>query len=236
MNDMKDSRVLVIGGSSGIGLEVARLAAAAGAHVVIASRNAARLGAAQASVPSIGTMILDIADEEACRTVLSGTKAWDHVVVSAGGAAPGPVRGHPQAKARRGFDGKFWGAWSVAANVPLTETASLTFISGIFAVRPQAGNLAASCINAAIEALARGLAIELAPIRANAISPGYVDTPLWSAMPAQQRDTMFAQAAERLPAARITTGREIAETVLLCMRSPTLTGTVLTVDGGYSLI
>nr|WP_231377834.1 SDR family oxidoreductase [Sphingobium sp. JAI105] len=232
---MKDSRILVIGGSSGIGLEVARLSAAAGAEVVIASRNADRLAAAQAELPGLATLVLDIADEDACRTVLATTQPWDHVVVSAGGAAPGMIRGRSQTKARRGFDGKFWGAWSVAANARLTDKASLTFISGIFAARPQAGNLAASCVNAAVEALAKGLAVELAPIRANAVSPGYVDTPLWAAMPAEQRDAMFAQAAARLPSGRITTSREIAETVLLCMRNPTLTGTVLTVDGGYSL-
>ncbi len=124
----------------------------------------------------------------------------------------------------------------MASLAPLAPDASITFISGVFAERPAPGQVAASCANAALEALARALAVELGPIRVNAVSPGLVDTPMWHAMPEERRAAFFASAAEKLPARRICSDEDVAALVLVCMTNPVLTGAVIKIDGGYSLV
>jgi NAD(P)-dependent dehydrogenase (short-subunit alcohol dehydrogenase family) len=225
-------RVLVVGGTSGIGAAVARSAMAAGAIVVTASRTPDS-GDGNGGA---GHIVLDITDEEAVRSALAGLPAFDHLVVSAGGARQSRFRGAGTDLAVSGFETKFWGAWRVAALAPLTAKASITFVSGVFAERPAAGQVAASCANAALEALARALAIELGPIRVNAVSPGLVDTPMWHAMPQERRTAYFAEVAAKLPARQICSAGDVAALVLACMTNPVLTGTVLKVDGGYTLV
>lgn len=226
-------RVLVVGGTSGIGAAVVRLAAAAGAVVTTASRRAEASDLAGAT----GHLQLDISNEAQVSASLSGQPPFDHLVVSAGGARPGKFRDPGSAAAAaQSFETKFWGAWRVAALAPLAPDASITFISGVFAERPAPGQVAASCANAALEALARALAVELGPIRVNAVSPGLVDTPMWHAMPEERRAAFFASAAEKLPARRICSDEDVAALVLACMANPVLTGAVLKIDGGYTLV
>lgn len=226
---LKDKRVLVVGGTSGIGAAVVQAAAANGALVSSASRRSAVPGFAD-------HLSLDISNETQVAEAFVGLAPFDHLVVSAGGATPAPFRGQGTARAVAGFETKFWGAWRVAALAPLTEHASITFISGVFAERPAAAQVAASCANAALEALARALAVELGPIRVNAVSPGLVATPLWHAMPEERRSAYFASAAQKLPARRICSADDVAALVLACMTNPALTGAVLKIDGGYTLV
>ena len=229
---IQGKRVLVVGGTSGIGAAVARMAGAAGAQVTTASRRAEALTA----TPVARHLRLDISDEAQVRACLSGEQAFDHVIVSAGGAKPGKFREQASEAGTRAFETKFWGAWRVAALAPLSPDASITFVSGVFAERPAAGQVAASCANAALEALARALAVELGPIRVNAVSPGLVDTPMWHGMPAEKRAAYFASVAEKLPARRICSDEDVAALVLACMANPALTGAVLKIDGGYTLV
>jgi NAD(P)-dependent dehydrogenase (short-subunit alcohol dehydrogenase family) len=233
---LSGKRVLVVGGSSGIGLATAIAAAAAGAELVIAGRSEDRLRCAINQIGSGSSMVLDVADEDLTRDMLASAGRFDHVVVTAGGVSPGPVRGSDTKKAACGFESKFWGAYRVAAFADIAERGSLTLISGVFAQRPIKGNVAASCINAAIDALARGLALEFAPIRVNAVSPGLVDTPLWSSMAEDRRTAYFAATAEKLPSGHIGKAEDIAELILLCMTNPMLTGSTLVADGGHLLI
>ncbi|MFM5885224.1 MAG: SDR family oxidoreductase [Novosphingobium sp.] len=226
---LTDKRVLIVGGTSGIGAAVAQAASANGAHVTTASRRQVERSGAQ-------HLALDISDESQVAAALAGLAPFDHLVVSAGGARPAAFRGQGTANAAAGFETKFWGAWRVAALAPLSEQASITFVSGVFAERPAAGQVAASCANAALEALARALAVELGPIRVNAVSPGLVDTPLWHAMPEERRSAYFAGAAQKLPARRICSADDVAALVLTCMTNPALTGAVLKIDGGYTLV
>ena len=225
-------RVLVAGGSSGIGLATAQCARAAGALVVTASRR-------PADVSQPGTfehIAVDLASERDVREKLGGLPPFDHLVVTAGGAAPGKFRGGDAGAGMAAFETKFWGAWHAAAHVPLTDAASITFISGVFAERPAKRNVAACCVNAALEGLARALAVELAPMRVNAVSPGLVDTPMWHAMPEDRRAAYFDSVAKTLPAGRICAPEDVAAMVLACMTNPVLTGTVLKVDGGFTLV
>lgn len=221
----------MVGGTSGIGAAVAQMALSAGAEVTTASRRAST-PLAHATVH----LILDISDEAQLRSCLSEQQPFDHVVVTAGGAKPGKFREQNSGAGAQAFETKFWGAWRVAAHAPLAADASITFISGVFAERPAAGQVAASCANAALEALARALAVELGPVRVNAVSPGLVDTPMWSAMPEERRSAYFASVAEKLPARRICSSEDVAGLVLTCMANPSLTGAVLKIDGGYTLV
>jgi NAD(P)-dependent dehydrogenase (short-subunit alcohol dehydrogenase family) len=213
-----DKRVLVVGGTSGIGAAVARLAVAAGAEVTTASRR-------EEATPTKSAVIhlrLDISDEAQVSACLSGQRPFDHLIVTAGGSRAARFRDQSTETAMQSFATKFWGAWRIAALAPLAPEASITFISGVFAERPAAGQVAASCINAAIEALTRALAVELGPIRVNAVSPGLVDTPMWQ--------------AEKLPTRRICSDEDVAALVLACMTNPAMTGAVIKIDGGYTLV
>ena len=229
---LQDKRVLVVGGTSGIGAAVSRMAVAAGAQITTASRRET----APTSASIAAHIRLDISDEAQVRSCLSGQLPFDHVVVTAGGAKPGKFREQGSDAGALAFETKFWGAWRIAAHAPLAANASITFISGVFAERPAVGQVAASCANAALEALARALAVELGPIRVNAVSPGLVDTPMWHAMPEERRSAYFASVAEKLPARRICSDDDVAALVLTCMTNQALTGAVLKIDGGYTLV
>ena len=229
---LEGKRVLVVGGTSGIGAAVVQLAAASRAVVTTASRR----DEAPEATSGARHLVLDLSDEARVRARLSGQAPFDHLVVSAGGAGPGQFRGQSSDAAASAFETKFWGAWRAAAFAPLAPDASITFISGVFAERPSPGQVAASCVNAALEALARSLAVELGPIRVNAVSPGLVDTPMWQAIPVERRAAYFAGVAEKLPARRICSADDVAALVFACMTNPVLTGAVLKIDGGYTLV
>jgi NAD(P)-dependent dehydrogenase (short-subunit alcohol dehydrogenase family) len=231
--DLRDSRFLVIGGSSGIGLAVAMAAASAGAAVTIASRSQAKLDLALADLGKVAKgRQLDTTDHAAVEFFFAGEAAWDHVVVSAAQTTSGPVRKLSLLEARATMDSKFWGAYHVARSAKIGEHGSFCLISGFRSVRPSANTVLQGAVNAALEALVRGLALELAPIRVNAVSPGLIATPLWASMAETEREAMFASAAERLPAGRIGQSSDVANAVLFLASTPFATGSTVVVDGG----
>lgn len=233
--DLTGRRILVVGGSSGIGLGVARAAKAQGADVTIAARDAAKIVAAVADIGgSAQGFTLDTRDEAAVAERLSGA-SWDHVVVSAAATKVGPVRELPLADAYASWDSKFWGAYRVARAARIEHGGSLTFITGYLAIRPKKGSAIQGAINAALEALTRGLALELAPIRVNAVSPGFVDTPLWGAKTPAERAALLDRIAGGLPAGVAGTPEHIAAQVIAGIANPYLTGSVTYVDGGGAI-
>ncbi|BAI75602.1 short-chain dehydrogenase/reductase SDR (plasmid) [Azospirillum sp. B510] len=233
---LKTKRMLVIGGSSGIGLATAMAAAGAGASVTIASRSRDKLDAALGRIGGDARAIpLDTRDPDMVERVFAEEPAWDHVVISAAQTPGGPVRGLSIADARIAMESKFWGAYHVARSAKINQTGSLTLVSGFLSVRPSATSVLQGAINAALEALARGLALELAPIRVNAVSPGLIETPLWSGLPEDKREAMFAGAAQRLPARRVGQPEDIANAVLFLATTPFATGSTVRVDGGGAI-
>ncbi|KAA2236599.1 SDR family oxidoreductase [Salinarimonas soli] len=229
------ARVLVIGGSSGIGLAVAEAARAAGASVAIASRSPQKLERARARLGAgVTSHVLDTGDEAAVSALLAG-EPWDHVVVSAAQTPSGPVRTLPLADAYAAMESKFWGAYRVARAARIRDGGSLTLVSGYLSERPSAAAVLQGAINAGLEALARGLALELAPVRVNAVSPGLIATPLWDRLPEDRREAMFAGAAERLPARRVGTAQDVANAVLYLLATPFATGSTVRVDGGGAI-
>ncbi len=233
MTSLNQKRVLIVGGSSGIGLAVAQQAHAAGATVTIASRSADKLGEATASVnPPMATAVLDTGDAAGIEAFFGSHEAWDHIVISAAQTPSGPVRKLSLDDAKKAMESKFWGAYRVAKAARITERGTLTFISGFLSERPSASSVLQGAINAALESLARGLALELSPVRVNAVSPGLIDTPLWSKMEEANRTAMFERVAGSLPAKTVGKPSDIANAVLFLMTTPFATGSTVRVDGG----
>ncbi len=232
MAKLKSKRVLVIGGSSGIGMAVAAGALAEGANVTIAGRTADRLTRASGVLGNVRAVQLDTSDADGLAAFFETEEAFDHILVSAAQTPTGPVRKLGEAEARAAMDSKFWGAYAVARVAKIADGGSLTFVSGFLAERPSASSVLQGAINAALEALARGLALELAPLRVNAISPGLVDTPLWSKMDGEARNAMFAKVGATLPAGRVGVPEDIANAAIYLMTTGFATGSVVRVDGG----
>ena len=234
MNTFTDQHILVVGGSSGIGLATAKAFAAAGAQVTIASRSAGKLKeAADAIGHGARAVELDTADNVAVETLLGG-QTWDHVVVSAAKTPGGPVRQLGLDDAYAAMESKFWGAYRVARAAKIRDGGSLTLVSGFLAVRPSATSVLQGAINAALLAAAM-LALEFSPIRVNAVSPGVIRTPLWNGMDEATRSAFFASAAGKLPAKRVGEAEDIANAVLYAAGTGFTTGSTITVDGGGSI-
>lgn len=236
MNDsLHGKKVLVVGGSSGIGASAAKAFAQRGAVVTIASRDPARVNADATPGAPVRTEALDITDTAAVDAFCARIGQFDHVVISAAKTATGPVRTLPLADAQAAMDSKFWGAYRVARSIDIAPGGSLTFVSGYLSVRPSASSVLQGAINAALEALARGLALELAPVRVNAVSPGLIATPLWDKLAPDARDAMYAGAAQRLPARRVGQPEDVANAIVYLAATPYATGSTVLIDGGGAI-
>jgi NAD(P)-dependent dehydrogenase (short-subunit alcohol dehydrogenase family) len=236
---MSGRTAVVAGGTSGIGLATARLLRAAGATVHIVGRSKARLDAVASSDPGLIGHQADGGNHAEMSAVADAVGSVDWLVVTLSGSeGPGPVADLDLDMLRRAFDAKFWGhLTTIQAVLPhLTSSGSITLLGAVTARAGMPGTAGIAAINGAVEALVKPLAVELAPIRVNAVSPGFVDTPWWSAIPADAREAYFAQAAKVLPARRVATAEDVAEVVAMAAANPNLTGTVIEADGGARLV
>ena len=228
---LEGQRVVVIGGSSGIGLATARLARAAGADVTIAGRSEDRLREAQRALGECDTAALDISDEAAVGALFAELPRVDHVVISAGTLGPGAIVANDMETLRRIVDQRLWGAVNVVRAVaPKMRSGSITFTSGGIVARPRVGGAMFTAALAAVEALPRALALELAPVRVNTVTPGVVDTPLQHT--GDDWQARLDARAEALPAGRVGAAEDIAQVMLMLMTNGYLTGEVIHVDGG----
>jgi NAD(P)-dependent dehydrogenase (short-subunit alcohol dehydrogenase family) len=230
---LRDASVVVIGGTSGIGLEVARVAAAAGANVTAVGRSAEHARSAAESFGSaVAVRTLNIGDEAAVRALFEPMSSVDHLVVTAGRLGFGRVADTDAAAMRPVFDERFWGVYHVVHHAArlIPPTGSITLFSGNLAVKPLAGASVVSAAVAAVEAFGRGLAIELKPIRVNTVRSGAVDTPLFRTRP--DHDELVTRLSSTLPVGRIGLAEDLAHAVLFLMTNPYTTGTVLQIDGG----
>lgn len=232
---------MIIGGGSGMGRALARTLLAEGMDVTIVGRSAERLAAAGAELERPGhgqirTVAADIGREEEVAELFGRTGRVGHVAVTAADATGvyGRTADVPTAAARAVVDTKLLGAWLVGKHAAGRVTGSITYTSGINAYRPNGSNTIMAAANGALASLACGLAIELAPVRVNVVSPGWVDTPIWDQL-GMDRRAAFAEQAARLPARRIGTPDDIAQAFLSLMRNGFITGTVLHVDGGHRI-
>lgn len=227
--------VAVFGGSSGIGLATAEAAHALGAKVTIASRSRTRLDAAAQRIGGASTEAVDLREAEEVRRFFEAREPFDHVVVSAAELAVGPLRKRSLAEERGAVDSKFWGAVHVAHAARIRPEGSLTLVSGMIGVRPTGGATILSAINAAIDALAKALATEMAPVRVNCVSPGRIETSWWDFLAEADRKALFDRTAAGLPLKRVGRADEIAAQIVHLMQNGFMTGSVVLVDGGGSV-
>jgi NAD(P)-dependent dehydrogenase (short-subunit alcohol dehydrogenase family) len=230
---LKDARVLVLGGSSGIGLATAKAAAAAGAKVTLASRSNDKVNAAamQVGKGAVGVPI-DTTNDTALEAFFSNQPEWDHIVVSVAAGRSAGLQDLSLQDAYGNMNAKFWTAYKTARFARIAPEGSLTLVSGFLSQRPNKDALLQGCINAALESLGRGLALALSPVRVNTVSPGLIDTPIRAAMPADKKKAMLDQAAATLPARRVGQADDVADAILMLMTNAFTTGSTLFIDGG----
>jgi NAD(P)-dependent dehydrogenase (short-subunit alcohol dehydrogenase family) len=232
---LKDKKVVVVGGSSGIGLSTAELAKREGADVIISSRNAERLDAAAKSLNATA-IAADVTSDESITELFAKCGPVDHVVVTAAQLRTGPFKTVKMEDVRATMESKFWGAWRVARAAEFRPGGSLTLVSGYLSVRPRPNSAIVGAANGALESLARSLALELAPVRVNAVSPGIIDTPIRAAMPEEARRDMLAKTAASLPVGRVGVGEDIARQILAFMTIGFATGSIVYLDGGALMV
>jgi len=236
---LEGKRVLVIGGSSGIGFAVAKAALDEGAKVTIASSNAEKLKGALGRLGGGGGVLLDVTDEAAVEAYFASSGPVDHIVFTAADWGPVDQTEFSETdldKAAQLFEVRFWGALRVVKHGAkcLPPGGSVTLTNGMAAHRPDKGMATSAAMAGAVEHLVLGLAVELAPIRVNAVCPGAIHTEAFDAVPPEFRKFQEARlAGQLLP--RVGTPDECAEAYLYLMRGSYTTGQVLRVEGGWSL-
>jgi NAD(P)-dependent dehydrogenase (short-subunit alcohol dehydrogenase family) len=236
---LKEKRIVVVGGTSGIGLATAKAFLDESAHVIIASRSASKLSEAKRTLgENVEAFELDFRSEEKVADFFKKVGNFDHLVITAGEGAMGHFSDLPVANVKEAFDSKFWGQYLTArAAVPYLDNAgSITFTSGVYGVRPAKGASTLAAINSAIEGLVRGLSVDLSPIRVNVVSPGIVNTPVYSGIPEEQRKAMFAGVAQQLLVKLVAEPEDIAQTYVYLAKNRFTTGSVVLIDGGAHLV
>ncbi|SEW42083.1 SDR family oxidoreductase [Chitinophaga arvensicola] len=238
--DLTGKKVLVLGGSAGIGFATAQAAARVGADVVIVSSNQQRVTQALSTLPATAQgFALDLRDEAALRDFFENITAFDHLVFTAGGPFPfGELATVTNAAMLDGLQLRFLAAMNAVkyGSRKIKPGGSVVLTTGIASERPQKGWVAGACICGAMEGFTRAMAVELAPIRVNAVSPGVVKTDLWANMPAADREAMYEQVAGLLPVGRAGEPEDIAQTYLYLMQNGFSTGQVVIIDGGAVLV
>ncbi|MDT5079166.1 MAG: hypothetical protein QOJ80_3803 [Mycobacterium sp.] len=236
---LKNTRVLIVGGTSGIGLGVATAVAERGATPIVVSRRQSSVDRALAQLPDHARgATVDLTDAAALTQLALDLGELDHLVFTAGESLElAPLADLTPELITGFFATRFVGALSaVRAFAPrLRAGGSVTLTSGSAAEQPEFGVLPVS-ICGAMNALTTALAVELAPIRVNAVAPGVVRTPLWDALADTDRKAMYGEAAQRLPVGRIGEVTDVARAYLYCMEQAYGTGIVLKVDGGSVLV
>ncbi|MFD1774615.1 SDR family oxidoreductase [Paenibacillus rhizophilus] len=236
---LQNQKVVIIGGSSGIGLETAKQAIALGAEVIIASRSEDKLQKAKEQLGAkTAAYTLDTTDEQQVQSFFEKTGTFDHLVVSAAETSGGSFLHTETAQARQLFENKFWGQYYAAKyGAPkLSPNGSITLFSGVVAYKAMIGSSVLGAVNAAVSNLGQTLALELAPIRVNIVSPGIIDTPSRSKMPEGARNDYYASVADKLPVKRVGKAEDVAQSVLYLIQNGFVTGSVLHVDGGHHII
>lgn len=234
-------RVVVIGGTSGIGLAVAEQAVKQGAEIVIASSDQSRVEEAAAKLAAAGQVRgirVDATDEASIRSLFDEVGAFDHLVYTAGEALLlKPITEVSAEEARAFFERRYWGAFLAAkhAAAHLRPGGSIVLTSGGVATRPAPGTSVPASTTGAVESLTRALALDLAPIRVNAVRPGVIRTELWDGTVPEPQPFLDAVAGT-LPVQHVGTPEEIAQTYLYLLNNTYSTGTVVVADGGQALV
>lgn len=236
---MFSQHVVIVGGSSGIGLATARQLLGQGYKVTIAGRSASRLEAAgKLLTGDLHTQVMDAADPTGLSATFERIGAFDHLVLALGsGKGAGPFASVSLADVKAGFEEKVYAHFATAqAALPyLAKDGSLTFISAVSAQAAMPGTAGIGAANAAVAALVPILAAELRPLRVNAVSPGVIDTPWWDFLMDGQKVGVFADFAAKTPVGRVGTPEDVAQAIAFLIADTFMSGQTLICDGGLRL-
>jgi len=236
-NSLQDKTVLVVGRGSGIARAVALLAESEGAQVIAAGRDKAKLASAYSGT-GITPEVVDLTDDTSIAALADRVGAADHVVSTASARARGKLADLQRHNLQRSFDTKVIGPTMLAKYLApqINPGGSFVLFSGVHAFKLNVGYLGVGITNGAVDFLTRWLAVELAPIRVNAISPGVIDTGAWDSLGDDGKREYFEHIAASNPAGRIGTPDDIACAALFAMTNTFMTGVTLKVDGGEPLL
>jgi NAD(P)-dependent dehydrogenase (short-subunit alcohol dehydrogenase family) len=233
-------RVVVVGGTSGMGRATAVMAAGAGAEVIVAGRRPAAERHTSQQSERFRHETVDASDEASVKALFERIGELDHLLVTATprGSGSGVFMEQDVASAQSVLLGKVMASWACArwAAPRLPPGGSITFVTGGAVVRPKPGITMISAAFAALEALTKGLAIELGPRRVNTIRPGYTDSEMWGFLDEAGRVALRAKVAAAMPVRRMGTVEDIAEAALFLMTNKQVTGAILEVSGGETLV
>jgi NAD(P)-dependent dehydrogenase (short-subunit alcohol dehydrogenase family) len=227
--------VVVLGGSSGIGLETARLARAEGAEVIITGRDEGRLAAAASEVGARSSAAFDAADPERLAAFFADLPMVDHVLVTAGRPYYAPLAELDFDEAHKELDAHFWLALHLGRAAVGKVRGSLAFIGGTGGRRPAVGMTVPGSLTIAMPQLVANLALELAPIRVNLIAAGFVDTPLSARILGDDLEARRQQLRDTLPIGRVVGPEDVASLAIHLMVNTALTGATYDIDGGQQL-
>jgi NAD(P)-dependent dehydrogenase (short-subunit alcohol dehydrogenase family) len=230
--------VLIIGGSSGIGLAAAEILLRDNFKVTISGRDPKRLAAAGKQVREAKAVAVDAADLAAVTALLGSLGKLDHLVLAFGSnKGLGPFATVGIEDVRLSFTEKVFPqfACAQAAQKFLTPRGSITFLSAVSAFGAMPGAAAIGAANGAIATMVPTLARELQPLRVNAVAPGVIDTPWWSWVEAEQKAALFADFASKTPVGRVGTADEIGQTIAFLITNGFMTGQTIVCDGGIRL-
>jgi NAD(P)-dependent dehydrogenase (short-subunit alcohol dehydrogenase family) len=232
------ARIALLGGTAGIGLAAARLALERGAEVVVAGRSVEGVERAREELPQAQVARLDASREEDVGDFFAGAAGLDHVFTTTGGPHYAPFADMDLGEARAAADTRLRTILFVArhAGPRLSRSGSLTFMGTTGARRPAPGLAVTGAANAASEALVRGLAVELGPVRVNLIAAGFVDTPLSARLLGDQLDERRRGIENTLPIRRVIQPEDVASLALHLMANPAITGATVDIDGGEGLL
>lgn len=230
--------IVVVGGASGIGLAVGRGALERGARVSLLDVDEAGLSRVAAEERRFSVRAVDVGDERQVEAFFADAGRLDHVFVAAGTTRLGDLFGAPLDEQLAPLVLRVWGSARVARAVArrLGAGGSLVFTGGVSTDRPVPGAWVSSVGTAAAEQLARALALELAPVRVNAVAPGWTDTPMWDRVLGSEKAAVLEAVASKLPIRRIAQPEEVAHAVLFLMENRAVTGAIVNVDGGGRLV
>lgn len=226
-------RVVIMGGTSGIGLAAAETLTADGAEVIVTGRDPERLAAVKDRVAAAEAV--DGTSESEVTAFFDRIGAFDHLILafSSGAVGVGPLAETGLDDIRAAFAGKPFAYLFAIQRAQVTG--SITLISAASARAALPGTVPLAAVNGAIERMVPPLAAELAPIRVNAVSPGVIDTPWWSFLPEEQRRAQFAAITKDLPVKRVGRPADVAEAIRYLIGATYVTGTILPVDGGFTV-
>jgi NAD(P)-dependent dehydrogenase (short-subunit alcohol dehydrogenase family) len=232
---LSSDHVVIVGGSSGVGLATARRLRDAGHRLTIAGRDPQKLAAAREALGQVEAVALDAADTKRVAGFFAEIGAIDHLVLAFGSRRGfGPFAEASLDDVRQGFEEKVFPQFACAqAALPtLRKDGSLTFVSAVSAHGSMPGTAGIGAANAAVAALAPILAAELKPLRVNCVSPGVIDTPWWDFLPADQKASAFASFAPRTTVGRVGRPDDVAKAIAFLIENDYMSGQAIVCDGG----